>query len=271
MPDDLSSGPAGSPDAVSAHDHDLRFWDRQAATEGRWSRPVDAATIEQARAGIWTIGLTPVRRVPDPWLRPIEGLDVLGLASAGGQQRAILAAAGARVVAFDASEGQLEKDAMLSARYGLPLTTVRGDMRDLSAFADSSFDVIFHPCANMYIDEVRVVWRECHRVLRSGGRLLSGFNNPMVYIFDWESHERGDLVVRHPLPFADDRDLPAQERQSYIERGVALEYSHTLDDQIGGQIEAGFEITGFYEDRQPSLAASQYIRTAFATLARARK
>src|SRR5262249_18049228 len=29
---------------------------------------------------------------------------------------------------------------------------------------------------------------------------------------------------------------------------IALEFGHTLDDQIGGQIAAGFVITGFFED-----------------------
>jgi hypothetical protein len=33
--------------------------------------------------------------------------------------------------------------------------------------------------------------------------------------------------------------------------GEPMEFSHTLDDQIGGQLAAGFVITGFYEDRTP--------------------
>lgn len=32
-------------------------------------------------------------------------------------------------------------------------------------------------------------------------------------------------------------------------QGRALEFGHTLEEQIGGQIAAGLAITGFYEDR----------------------
>ena len=34
-----------------------------------------------------------------------------------------------------------------------------------------------------------------------------------------------------------------------LDKGQPLEFGHTLEDQIGGQLEAGFVITGFYEDR----------------------
>ncbi len=59
-------------------------------------------------------------------------------------------------------------------------------MRDLSAFADESFDLVFHPVSNLFVPEVRPVWNEAFRVLRRGGSLLAGFLNPAVYIFDLE-------------------------------------------------------------------------------------
>ena len=37
-------------------------------------------------------------------------------------------------------------------------------------------------------------------------------------------------------------------RRRRFERGEPLEFGHTLEDQIGGQIAVGFVITGFYED-----------------------
>jgi hypothetical protein len=37
-------------------------------------------------------------------------------------------------------------------------------------------------------------------------------------------------------------------RQEIIDGKIVLEFSHSLDDQLGGQIEAEFLITGFYED-----------------------
>jgi SAM-dependent methyltransferase len=254
-----------------ARQHNRRFWDEQARSSGQWSTPVTPEAIHAARCGNWQVHLTPLRPVPDEWLLPIDGRDLLGLAAGGGQQGPIFAAAGARTTVFDFSTEQLAKDRSLAEEHGLDLRTVEGDVTDLSAFDDDTFDVVFHPCASMYVDDVRAVWREAHRVLRAGGTLLAGFNNPAVYIFDWSAHVEGRLVVRHPLPFSDARDLPDEEREHYIEQGMALEYSHTFDEQIGGQLEAGFEIIGFYEDRQPGLEAARYMPTAFATWSRARK
>lgn len=85
---------------------------------------------------------------------------------------------------FDNSRAQLEHDEFVARRDALSLRTVQGDMRDLSAFADASFDVIFNPVSNVFCPELRPVWRECARVLRAGGALLVGFINPDLYIFD---------------------------------------------------------------------------------------
>ena len=46
-----------------------------------------------------------------------------------------------------------------------------------------------------------------------------------------------------------DENLPEEQLKRHLEEHIPLEYSHTLDDQIGGQITAGFTITGFFEDR----------------------
>jgi hypothetical protein len=38
-------------------------------------------------------------------------------------------------------------------------------------------------------------------------------------------------------------------KQRFVQDGEPFEFSHTLGDQIGGQLDAGFVLTGFYEDR----------------------
>jgi len=43
-------------------------------------------------------------------------------------------------------------------------------MKDLAVFPVASFDLIFHPVANVFVPDVLPVWRECARVLRPGGR-----------------------------------------------------------------------------------------------------
>jgi len=216
-----------------------------------WTRPVSPELVAAAREGRWSIVLTPVKPVPREWFPvSLEGIDLLGLASGGGQQGPILAAAGARVTILDNSPRQLSRDQEVAEREGLAITCEEGDMADLSRFADGSFDLIFHPVSNVFAPKIRPVWREAFRVLRPGGALLAGYCNPISYLFDLEPYERGELIVRHALPYSD-LDLPAEEQKRFLEGREPLEFAHTLEDQIGGQLEAGFHLTALYEDTWP--------------------
>jgi SAM-dependent methyltransferase len=179
----------------------------------------------------------------------------------------VLAAAGARVTVYDNSPAQLGQDRLVAEREGLDLTTVEGDMRDLSALAAASFDLILHPVSNVFVPEVRPVWAEAYRVLRPGGVLVAGMLNPAIYIFDYEAAERGELVVRNPLPYADVDHLPPERLHDFIQRGVPLEWSHTLTELLGGQLDAGFVLTALYEDRHNGQIISQYMPTYLATRA----
>ena len=224
-------------------------WDKEVERGNQWTLPVSDEEITAARAGDWDIILTPTKPVPKEWFPDLEGLDVLCLASGGGQQGPILAAAGARVTVFDNSPKQLEQDRLVAERLMLPITTIEGDMADLSVFDGQSFDLIVHPVSNLFVSDIQPVWQETFRVLRRGGALLAGFTNPVIYLFDHNLADRtGVLQVKYALPYSDLTSLPDEERQFYIETGAPLEFSHTLQDQIGGQIEAGFVIAGFFED-----------------------
>ncbi|BCM92649.1 hypothetical protein IAD21_04531 [Abditibacteriota bacterium] len=230
-------------------EYNSQAWDKLADAQIRWSTPVSSREIENARQGEWAIVLTPVKTVPRSWFGEVKGKDILCLASGGGQQAPILAAAGARVVSFDNSARQLELDELVAKQHHLELRTEQGDAADLSRFADGSFDLIFHPCSNCFMAELEPIWSECFRVLRPGGSLLSGFNQPFIYLFDRKAEEnQGRLEVRHHLPYSDLESLTETEREAQIVKGEPLEFSHTLEEQIGGQIAAGFSISGFYED-----------------------
>ncbi|MEP6901098.1 MAG: class I SAM-dependent methyltransferase [Actinomycetota bacterium] len=230
-------------------EHNSASWDKLADKNIEWSVPVSSEEIERARNGEWEIILTPIKSVPRVWFGDVRGKDVLCLASGGGQQVPILAAAGANVISFDASAKQLEKDKFVAERDNLDIKTEKGDAANLSRFADESFDLIFHPCSNCFMAELVPIWRECFRVLRRGGALLAGFNNPIVYIFDVQAEDNeGVLRVTNRLPYADAESLSKTERAEKIAKNEPFEFSHTLDEQIGGQIAAGFLIAGFYED-----------------------
>ena len=231
-----------------------------------WTQPVSPEIISKARNGNFSILLTEQKPVPREWFPPLNGLDTLCLACGGGQQGPVLAATGANVTVFDNSPRQLDRDRFVAEREGLTnLKAVEGDMRDLSVFEDESFDFIFHPVSNLFINEIRPVWREAYRVLRHSGTMLSGFMNPIFYIFDLDKADNGILEVKHKLPYADSDhpDIAAK----LMAAGDALEHSHSLTDQLGGQMEAGFHITGMYEDRHSAFIISEFTPTYIATRA----
>lgn len=253
-----------------SYQHNVEAWNRQVEQGNRWSIPVGPEEVASARRGEWRLLLTPTRCVPAAWYPPLAGADVLALASGGGQQGPLLAAAGAHVVVLDASPRQLEQDRRVAAREGLEVRTEEGDMADLSRFRDGSFDLVFHPVSNCFAAEVRPVWRECFRVLRPGGVLLAGFANPLLYLFEDDPEEgMGELVVTHRIPYSDAERRSQDEKREWAEKGYALEFGHSLEDQIGGQLEAGFVLTGMYEDRPPveESPLSRYIATFIATRA----
>ena len=182
----------------------------------------------------------------------------------------MFAAAGAHVASFDNSPEQLRRDQEVAQAHNLTLQTFQGDMADLSCFENERFDLIFHPVSNVFAPNIEPVWKECFRVLKPGGRLLAGFMNPCFYLFDHDAIDSGGpLEVRFELPFSDVDQFSEEENRHRIEQGQALEFSHSLDDQIGGQLKAGFTLGGFYEDRWDNSATplNQYMPTSMATLA----
>lgn len=235
---------------MDVKDYNRRAWNHCVEIENRWTVPVDAETVARAKQGEFGVLLTPIRSVPRGWFPPsLEGIDLLALACGGGQQGPLFAAAGAQVTVFDASEGQLGQDRLVAERENLEIRTVRGDMADLSAFDDESFDLVFHPVSNIFVQDVRPVWREAARVLRPGGTLLAGFVNPHYFLFDDDALNRGEFVVRYKLPYADPEQLPTAKLEAFMAQNEPLCFGHTLTDQIGGQLDAGLALIDLYEDR----------------------
>lgn len=248
-------------------DHNRAAWDREVDLGNEWTIPVSAETIAAARRGEWEILLSELRPVPRDWFPDLNGAEVLCLASGGGQQGPILAAAGARVTVFDNSPKQLAQDRWVAEREGLEITTVQGDMADLSVFNSDTFDLIVHPPSNLFVADIRPVWREAFRVLRPGGSLMAGFVNPVDFLFDEKLAEEGILQVRHTLPYSDLHSLTPEERGQLYDPNDTWVFGHTLEDQIGGQLEAGFVITSFYESYRAEGAVARYMPSYMITRA----
>jgi len=240
-------------------------WDKLVDAKDRWTVPVSREEIELARDGKWQVLLTPCKPVPRDWFPRMEGSDVLCLASGGGQQAPIFASAGANVTSFDNSPKQLKQDQFVAKRDGLKIRTIEGDMADLSVFVDESFDFIFNPVSNCFIPELKPVWNETFRVLRKGGTMIVGFVNPVEFCFDSELAEKGIYHIKYSLPYSDLTSITKEERIRLYGPDEPVEFSHTLEEQISGQLEAGFYLTGFFEDFRDEERIKDYMPSFMAT------
>ncbi len=99
--------------------------------------------------------------------------------------------------------------------------------------------------------------------------MMSGFLNPLFYMFDRKLDDQGELVVKHALPYSDLNRWKLEGVEPLAENGNCFEFGHPLTDQIGGQVDAGFVIAGFYEDywSDEATTLNKYTPTFIATLA----
>lgn len=224
-------------------------WNREVEKGNEWTKPVSTEEVARAKDGNWHIVLTPTKPVPVDWYPKMRGAKVLCLASGGGQQGPILSAAGADVTVFDNSPRQLEQDQFVAKRDHLAIKTIQGDMRNLSCFEDETFDLIVHPASNHCIDNISDVWKEAYRVLKKKGSIISGFSNPILSLIDWNLLDEKKIIqIKYKLPYSDIEQLDRNDLQKILYKNEPLEFGHTLEQQIGGQIAVGFVITGFFED-----------------------
>jgi len=253
---------------MDVHAYNKDAWNKQVdGGENRWTQPVNHEIIEKAKLGEFSIVLTENIPVPHRWYPPLNGADVLCLASGGGQQGPVLAAVGANVTVFDNSPSQLKQDQLVAERESLVLHTVEGDAADLSMLADESFDLVFNPCSTVFMPDVRAVWKECSRVLRHGGVLMTGSMNPVHYIFDLYKADEGVLEIAHSIPYSDLTSIPKEDLDELIEKGLPVEFGHSLTDLLGGQCTAGLMITDLYEDYMMDSPLHNYHPSYIATRA----
>ena len=244
----------------------MNYQDINAATIDRWieagweyGQPITHDIYEKALNGEWEVFLTPTKPVPHEWFGNLQGKKVLGLASGGGQQMPVLAALGAECTVLDYSSKQIESERMVSEREGYKIRIIQGDMTKPLPFKDKEFDLIFHPVSNCYVEEVLPIWKECYRILKHGGYLLAGCDLFLDYIVD-----NDETMIVNALPFNPLKN-PEQMKQLQDE-DAGVQFSHSIEEQIGGQLEAGFRLLNIYDDtnsegRLHDLGIPSYIAT----------
>ena len=207
----------------------------------KWGIPISHEDYEKALSGEWDVLLTPTKFVPHGWFGDLKGKKLLGLASGGGQQMPIFAAQGAVCTVLDYSEKQLESERMVARREGYSIEIVHADMTKPLPFSDESFDIIFHPVSNCYVEEVLPIFRECARILKHGGILLAGLDNGVNFLVNDDETQIVNTMPFNPLK-------SEVQRRQLEESDCGMQFSHTVQEQIGGQLEAGLVLTNLYGD-----------------------
>ncbi|MBK6641818.1 MAG: class I SAM-dependent methyltransferase [Bacteroidetes bacterium] len=228
-------------------EYNREAWNHLVRSGNRWTIPVSEKELEEARNVELKLILTPTKIVPADWY-PAKGSKVLGLASGGGQQGPLMAAAGFEVTIFDNSPEQLAQDRKVAESHGLNIRLVQGDMADLSVFPDGEFDMVFNPCSTAFVPDVKAVYKEAARVLKPGGIFMTGFTNPVYHLFDIFKAEKGEFTLKYSQPYSDLESLNDEELRFFTDQNEPVVFGHSLEAFLNGQLEAGLMLTHLFED-----------------------
>ncbi len=246
---------------MNYRDLNSKAWDEEVIRNNYWTRIITKEEALKARSGEPMIRLSPIKQVPLEWIKDTKGKDVLLLAGGGGQQTPMLAAYGANITTIDNSDLQLNQDKIALERFDLEAKLIKGSMDELP-FEDECFDYVINPISINFVESASKVFDEVHRVLRAGGTFMYGVANPVLYIFDEKLQER-KLKVKYTLPFSDSSAKSKREKEKMIRKKDTFEFSHTLNELIGGLIDKGFLINGFYTDGAYSEPTDSFIYDSY--------
>jgi SAM-dependent methyltransferase len=218
-------------------------WEALVQANALFSRPWLNETKESARQ----------RLDPQGRLGNLTGKNVLCLAGGGGQQAVAFALQGARATVFDLSEGQLERDREAARHYGYLVSTVQGDMRDLSAFHPASFDIVSQPYSLNFVPDCREVFTQVARVLRVGGMYSFWAANPFaagLATHAWNGHacEIHRLYIQgEQLEYPDEPWVFPADSSAPRPPGPR-EYRQLLSTLLNGLMDSGFTLLHMQEE-----------------------
>jgi SAM-dependent methyltransferase len=218
----------------SIHDHNRRAWDSLVRNRQRFTKPAPDEDFRNPLSRLDSRG----------WLGgDVSGKRVLCLASGGGRQSALFAAAGAIVTVVDISSAMLALDRQVAAERGLSIRVVEASMDDLSALESTSFDIVSHPVSTCYVPDIVAVYREVARVTTPGGLYVSQHKQPGSLQAEVKPTQQGYLLAE---PYYRQGPLPAVTGSLHREAGT-LEFLHRWQDLIGGLCRAGFVVEDLTE------------------------
>ncbi len=218
-----------------------RHWEKMVKEGCGFTRPwldLDFALVRQYAEGeLESVPEQLIEIYPTTVLADVEDKDVLCLASGGGQQSAVFGLLGARVTVVDLTEGQLDGDRRAAAHYGYEVATIRADMRDLSCIGDESFDLVYGE-GMCYVPDVRQVYSEVARVLRTRGPYRVGATNPATEFVDTDSWDGEGYRIT----------VPYAVRRVENDGEGPVEFRHYWDDIFNGLLAVGLSIQEVHDD-----------------------
>lgn len=221
-------------------EHNRRFWSKLSAEKHEYARP----WLDLDREILKRFANCELKHLPEPYtyiypnqiFKDVAGKDVLCLAASGGQQSAVFGLLGANVTVFDLTPGQLENDQKAADHYGYKITIIEGDMRDLSAFENSAFDIVYQAISLVFVPDIKIVYKEVCRILKPQGYYKIEHCNPATSIVEETSWDGEGYRILQPY------------KKGRIDDPDAAEFRHTLEDIFNDLIETSFAIIGIYED-----------------------
>lgn len=235
-----------------AYRYNEERWEALVEADALFTRPMLDLDADKARAylDLKRLGL------PDD----LAGRKVLCLAGGGGQQSAAFALLGADVTVLDISSGQLERDRSAAEHYGVAVRTVQGDMRDLSALGDSSFDLVWHPYSLTFVPDSRIVFREVARVVAGGGHYYLMCANPFFAGLTHDAWNGKGYTLSQP--YTDEAPTCYPDQDWVYDRDPSgrsiqqpMEYTQTLSRIVNSLTREGFLLAHLSEVRSGRLDA----------------
>ena len=221
--------------------------DKRSSNECVWSIPMSHEEFLSCKRNGYNIYLASLKPVPKEWLGKMKGLKILALCSGWWQQCPYFAANGAEVTVIDISEQQLESERLVANRENYDINIIQWDITNGLPFDDNYFDIIFNPVSCCYIESFKEVWMECNRVLKPGGRLMTGVPNPTMFLYK----KIGDNIeLKYKMPYNPFESLTVEEMEKLFKTD-GVQFGHSFDELLGWLVHSGFNIIDFYEDYYP--------------------
>lgn len=165
----------------------------------------------------------------------LKGKKIFEIGCGGGQCGISMARQGAEVTAIDISENQLEFAKKLARKNNVKIIFFQGSFQNLSQIKSNSQDIVFSAYALQYSPNLRKVFLEAYRVLKSSGIFVFSLDHPFFNTIDSET---------------------LKLKRSYFKTGKYIEgtgkvkfigYAHTIGEYYDLLMKAGFSIEKIIE------------------------